>query len=68
MHTENKGLDPSTIERMFDPFFSTKPGGMGMGLSISRSIVLSHGGSMWARANDGAGATVQFTIPQYREG
>ena len=62
------GLNPSTIERMFDPFFSTKPGGMGMGLSISRSIVLSHGGRIWASASDGAGATIQFTIPQYREG
>jgi signal transduction histidine kinase len=63
-----KGLDPSTIERMFEPFYSTRSGGMGMGLSISRSIVLSHGGRIWATANDGAGATVQFTIPRYREG
>jgi PAS domain S-box-containing protein len=62
------GLNPSTIERMFDPFFSTKPGGMGMGLSISRSIVLSHGGRIWATASDGAGATIQFTLPQYHEG
>ena len=63
-----RGLDQSTIERMFEPFYSTKSGGMGMGLSISRSIVLSHGGRIWATANDGAGATVQFTLPQYREG
>ncbi len=63
-----KGLDPTTLDRMFDAFYSTKPGGMGMGLSISRSIVQSHAGRMWAAPNDdGPGAAVQFTVPRYEE-
>src|SRR5205085_11166997 len=42
------GLDANTIQRIFDPFYTTKPGGMGMGLSICRSILQSHGGRLWA--------------------
>ena len=56
------GIDPLNAERIFDAFHTTKPGGMGMGLSISRSIVESHGGRLWAAANDGPGATFQFTL------
>jgi signal transduction histidine kinase len=56
------GIDPQNAERIFDPFHSTKTGGMGMGLSISRSIVESHGGRLWATANDGPGASFQFTL------
>jgi PAS domain S-box-containing protein len=56
------GLDPLNAERIFDAFHTTKPGGMGMGLSISRSIVESHGGRLWVTANDGPGATFQFTL------
>jgi C4-dicarboxylate-specific signal transduction histidine kinase len=56
------GFDQLNAERFFDAFHSTKPGGMGMGLSISRSIVESHGGRLWATANDGPGATFQFTL------
>src|SRR6516162_1313200 len=56
------GLDPGNVERIFDAFHTTKPGGMGMGLSISRSIVESHGGRLWATANNGPGATFQFTL------
>jgi predicted ATPase/signal transduction histidine kinase/GAF domain-containing protein len=56
------GLDPESIERAFTAFYTTKPGGLGMGLSISRSIVESHAGRLWAVANDGPGATFQFTL------
>jgi PAS domain S-box-containing protein len=56
------GIDPLNAERIFDAFHTTKPGGMGMGLSISRSIIESHGGRLWVTANDGPGATFQFTI------
>jgi len=60
------GLDPQSLERIFDAFYTTKQGGMGMGLSISRSIIQNHGGKLWAVANDGPGMSVQFTIPKYR--
>jgi PAS domain S-box-containing protein len=56
------GFDPQNAERIFNAFHTTKASGMGMGLSISRSIVESHGGLLWARLNDGPGATFQFTI------
>jgi signal transduction histidine kinase len=56
------GFDPLSAERIFDAFHTTKPGGLGMGLSISRSIVGSHGGQLWAVSNDGPGATFQFTL------
>ncbi|MBV8641524.1 MAG: AAA family ATPase [Verrucomicrobia bacterium] len=58
------GLDRSSLERIFDAFHSTKPDGLGMGLSISRSIIEGHGGRLWAVSNDGPGATFQFTIMQ----
>ena len=61
------GVEPANIRKMFDPFFSTKAGGMGIGLSISRSIIESHGGQIWATLNDGPGLTVQFSLPCYRE-
>jgi predicted ATPase/signal transduction histidine kinase/GAF domain-containing protein len=56
------GLDPKNVEQIFDAFHTTKPGGLGMGLSISRSIVESHGGRLWVVSNDGPGATFQFTL------
>ena len=56
------GFDPLSAERIFDAFHTTKPGGLGIGLSISRSIVESHGGRLWAVSNDGPGATFQFTL------
>ncbi len=60
------GLDPQSVERIFDAFYTTKQGGMGMGLSISRSIVQHHGGRLWAVANDGPGTTFHFTVPKYQ--
>jgi PAS domain S-box-containing protein len=60
------GLDPLSAERIFDAFHTTKPGGLGMGLSISRSIIESHGGRLWAVSNEGPGATFQFTLLKYK--
>jgi hypothetical protein len=61
------GLDPQSAERIYDAFYTTKHGGMGMGLSISRSIVQDHGGQLWAVANDGPGTTFHFTVLKHRE-
>jgi signal transduction histidine kinase len=61
------GLDPESFDRVFEAFYTTKPGGMGMGLSICRSIVEAHGGHMWAAANVPQGAIFQFTLPMHRE-
>ena len=57
------GLKPESFDRLFDAFYTTKPGGMGMGLSICHSIVEAHGGRIWATPNAGPGITVQFTLP-----
>ena len=61
------GIEPQVIDNLFNAFFTTKPNGMGMGLSISRSIIEAHGGRIWATRNSGAGATFHFTLPSYRE-
>jgi PAS domain S-box-containing protein len=61
------GLRAEEVEKMFEPFFSTKPGGMGMGLRISRAIVEAHGGQLWAIPNDEHGATFLFTLPTSAE-
>jgi PAS domain S-box-containing protein len=59
------GLPTEGVDQMFSAFFTTKPQGSGMGLSISLSIVESHGGRLWATANDGRGATFHFTLPTH---
>jgi signal transduction histidine kinase len=62
VHDSGIGLDPQCREKIFDAFYTTKQGGMGMGLSICRSIVENHGGRLWAKANDGPGTTFEFTL------
>ncbi len=57
------GLDVEDFDRLLEAFYTTKPGGMGMGLSISRSVIEAHGGRIWASRNVGPGATFQFTVP-----
>jgi len=63
------GIAPEIAERLFTPFATTKEGGMGLGLSVSRSIIDAHGGQIWPvpRA-PGSGAEIRFTLPVYTEG
>jgi signal transduction histidine kinase len=62
------GIDPSNAGRLFDAFFSTKPNGMGMGLSVCHTIIEAHGGRIWASSDRGPGATFLFSLPSIREG
>jgi signal transduction histidine kinase len=61
------GIDPNKAERLFDAFFTTKITGMGIGLSVSRAIIESHHGRLWAAPNDGPGTTFSFSIPCKRD-
>ena len=61
------GFDPASKSNLFEAFYTTKPHGMGIGLSICRSIIERHRGRIWAEANDGPGATFLFSIPQLSE-
>ncbi|MCP3463167.1 ATP-binding sensor histidine kinase [Bradyrhizobium sp. CCGUVB23] len=62
------GLDPANLERVFEPFYSTKSSGLGLGLSICRSIIEAHRGRLWAVAGEPSGAIFQFTIPTRENG
>jgi PAS domain S-box-containing protein len=62
------GFDPQTADRLFETFYTTKNDGMGVGLSVSRSIIESHQGRLWATLNDGPGATFSFSIPRRPDG
>jgi signal transduction histidine kinase len=57
------GLAPEALERLFDAFYTTKPNGLGLGLSICRSIIEAHGGRLWVTANMPRGAIFQFLLP-----
>jgi len=58
-----QGLPAEDAEKLFDSFFTTKPDGLGIGLSLSRSIIKAHGGRLWAEPNPDCGATFRFTLP-----
>jgi PAS domain S-box-containing protein len=62
-----RGFEPQDAERLFGAFYTTKDDGMGIGLSVSRSIIESHGGRLWAEPNEGPGATFSFSIPRQTE-
>ena len=62
------GFEPESINKLFDSFYTTKSDGMGIGLSVSRSIIENHQGRLWATSNDGPGATFSFSIPCVAEG
>lgn len=68
VHDSGSGLDAKSLEQVFEAFYTTKAEGVGMGLSISRTIVEAHGGRLWASANHGPGATFQFTLPTAESG
>ncbi|MDQ7762028.1 ATP-binding protein, partial [Xanthomonas sontii] len=57
------GLDPATADKLFTPFYTTKSNGMGMGLSVSRTIIENHRGRLWAESNRGPGSTFHFLVP-----
>jgi hypothetical protein len=63
VHDSGSGIDPEHLDRVFKSFYTTKPSGTGMGLSICRSIVDAHGGRLWVEANEPRGAIFQFTLP-----
>ena len=68
MRDSGLGLAPESVDRLFESFYTTKPGGLGMGLSICLSIIEAHHGRLWATANTPRGAVFQFTLPRYSYG
>ena len=63
VHDTGPGIQPEHLDRVFNSFYTTKPSGTGMGLSICRSIISAHGGRLWAEANKPRGTIFQFTVP-----
>ena len=61
---EGVGVDAENVDKLFESFYTTKSEGMGIGLSVSRSIIERHNGRLWAEPNDGPGATFAFSIPR----
>jgi signal transduction histidine kinase len=61
------GFEPQSLDRLFQTFYTTKEDGMGIGLSVSRSIIENHQGRLWATPNDGPGVTFFFSIPRERQ-
>ena len=68
VHDSGPGVAPEHLQRVFEPFYTTKNSGLGMGLSISRSIIDAHGGRLWADADQPRGTVFQFTLPATQEG
>jgi signal transduction histidine kinase len=60
------GIPPENLDKIFNAFFTTKAQGTGLGLPITRSIIQSHGGRIWATANSGPGTTFEFVLPQMK--
>jgi C4-dicarboxylate-specific signal transduction histidine kinase len=67
VHDSGPGVDPVNLERVFEPFYTTKNSGIGMGLSICQTIINGHGGRLWMSANEPRGAVFQFTLPAVQE-
>jgi PAS domain S-box-containing protein len=67
VHDSGPGVDPEHLKRVFEPFYTTKTSGLGMGLSICRSIIDAHGGRLWAETDEARGAVFQFTLPTAHE-
>jgi signal transduction histidine kinase len=65
MRDSGPPLAPESLDRLFEAFYTTKPGGLGMGLPICRSIIEAHDGRLWASANVPCGAIFQFTVPAH---
>ncbi len=63
VHDSGPGVDPVNLDRVFEPFYTTKASGIGMGLSICQAIIHGHGGRLWMSANEPRGAVFQFTLP-----